>query len=125
MYRTAQILIFLIALLHLYIGWFEVFAWQEKGPAIFSSFPPEIFPLTTQMAANQGLYNVFLAAGLLWSLTIKDRDWARKVATCFLMFVAVAGVFGAMTVAVKVMGFQTVPSVLALILLHLGARKPA
>lgn len=125
MYLAARILIFLIAALHLYIGWFEIFAWQDKGPTVFSSFPPEIFPLTTQMAANQGLYNVFLAAGLLWSLVISDRVWARKIATCFLLFVAIAGVFGAITVAVKVMGFQTVPSVVALVLLHLSARKKA
>lgn len=117
------ILIALIAVLHVYIAWFEIFAWESRGPAVFKSFPPDLFSQTIKMAANQGLYNAFLAAGLFWSLFIKDRAWQRNVAICFLLFVAIAGVFGAVTVAPRILLVQTVPAVLALVLLFLSFRK--
>ncbi|MEM8651724.1 MAG: DUF1304 domain-containing protein, partial [Pseudomonadota bacterium] len=92
------ILIALIALLHAYIAWFEIFAWETRGPNVFTTFPKELFSQTVEMAANQGIYNAFLAAGLIWCLFISDRKWQKNVAVCFLMFVAVAGIFGAATV---------------------------
>jgi len=122
---SALILIALIAFLHVYIAWFEIFAWETRGPVVFSAFPGDLFAQTTQMAANQGLYNVFLAVGLFWSLLIKDRAWQVNVATCFLLFVAIAGIFGAATVSTRILFVQTVPSVIALILLYAGHRKTA
>lgn len=122
MQLASKILIGAIALLHGYIAWFEIFAWESRGPRVFSGFPPELFAQTVEMAANQGIYNSFLAAGLVWALTIRDAGWHRKVATCFLLFVAVAGVFGAATVTVKTLFVQTVPAVAALVLVYL-ARK--
>ena len=119
---VSQALIGLIALLHLYIAWFEIFAWTSRGPNIFSTFPPELFAQTIDMAANQGIYNAFLAAGLIWSFFIGDRKWQANVAACFLIFVAVAGVFGAVTVTSKTLIIQTVPAVLALVLVWLGRR---
>lgn len=119
---VAQLLIALIAALHCYIAWFEAFAWETTGPRVFSSIPADIFPQTTQMAANQGLYNAFLAAGLVWSLIIRDRRWQTNVATCFLVFVAVAGVFGAVTVTMKTLYIQTAPALLSLVLVYLSAR---
>ena len=59
----AMILVMLIAALHFYIAWFEMFAWESRGPKVFSSFPPDLFTPTKAMAANQGLYNAFLAVG--------------------------------------------------------------
>lgn len=118
----AKGLIGLIAVLHTYILWFEMFAWESRGPSIFEDFPADLFAPTTAMAANQGLYNGFLAAGLVWSLTIRDQGWARNVATFFLMCVAVAGVFGAATVSSSIVFVQTVPAALALALLYLGRR---
>lgn len=123
MRTIALLFVALIGLLHIYIAWFEIFAWETRGPAVFSSFPTELFPQTVEMAANQGLYNAFLAVGLFWSLLIKDRTWQVNVATCFLLFVAVAGIFGAATVSTRILFVQTVPSVIALVLLFLG-RKP-
>lgn len=123
MRRIGLILIALIAILHVYIAWFEIFAWESRGPAVFKTIPPELFSQTVNMAANQGLYNAFLAAGLFWSLLIKDQDWQRNVATCFLLFVAIAGVFGAVTVAPRILLVQTVPAVIGLILLNLGSRR--
>lgn len=119
----AKALIALIAALHLFIAWFEIFAWITKGPAIFSSLPAELFAPTVSMAANQGLYNGFLAAGLIWSLTIRDLRWHANVATCFLLFVLVAGVFGAVTVSPKIMIVQSVPALAALAALWLGQRR--
>lgn len=110
----SNILIALIAALHLYILWFEMFAWTSRGPKVFSSFPKDLFEPTKVMAANQGLYNGFLSAGLIWSLLIADPIWQRNVATCFLLFVAVAGVYGWATASRKIIFVQTVPAILAL-----------
>ena len=114
----AKGLIALIAALHLYIMWFEMFAWESRGPQVFGSFPAELFAQTTSMAANQGLYNGFLAAGLIWSLFIAQRDWAGRVATCFLIFVAVAGAYGALSVSGRILMVQTVPAMAALAAVH-------
>lgn len=110
-------LIALLAALHFYIMWFEMFAWERKGPKIFRSLAPELFSQTRAMAANQGLYNGFLAAGLVWSLFIADPSWARHVATFFLLCVAVAGIYGAQTVSKRIVFVQTVPAVVTLITL--------
>ncbi len=123
MQRIGNILIGLIAALHLYIAWFEMFAWTTRGPKVFTSFPPELFEPTVVLAANQGLYNSFLAAGLIWSLLIKDKKWRFNVALCFLSFVAVAGIFGAATASPRILIVQTVPAVIAIAFAYLGYRK--
>ena len=115
----ALILIALIAALHLYILWFEMFAWESRGPKIFRQFSADMFPKTKVMAANQGLYNGFLAAGLIWSLLIGDPAWASHVATFFLVCVLVAGLYGAATASRRILYVQAVPAALALIALHL------
>lgn len=123
MYRIAALVIALIAILHLYIAWFEIFAWTTRGPVVFSSFPPDLFEPTVTLAANQGLYNGFLAAGLIWSLLIRDTQWRINVGACFLLFVAVAGVFGAATASPRILMIQTVPAVIGLALLALAKRR--
>ena len=123
MFKIAAVLIGLIAALHFYIAWFEIFAWVERGPSAFPSLPADLFEPTKAMAANQGIYNAFLGLGLVWSLLIKDVQWRANVATCFLLFVAIAGVFGAFTVSPKILFVQTVPSVIALGLLFLSRRQ--
>lgn len=123
MRKIATISIGLIALLHFYIAWFEMFAWVTRGPEIFTTFPVEMFEPTVSMAANQGLYNGFLAVGLVWSLLIKDAQWRFNVATCFLGFVAVAGIFGAYTVSHTIFFVQTLPAVIAFIFAYLNFRK--
>jgi len=67
MHTAIDILIGLVALLHLYFLWLEMFAWTTRGPKVFRGFPKELFKPTRNMAANQGLYNGFLAAGLIWT----------------------------------------------------------
>lgn len=119
MSTIATILIALVALIHLYILWFEMFAWTTRGPKIFKTFPKDLFEPTKSLAANQGLYNGFLSAGLIWSLIITDPIWAPRIATCFLLFVAIAGIYGAATAARRILYVQTVPAVLALAAVHL------
>ncbi|MGB7241827.1 MAG: DUF1304 domain-containing protein [Sulfitobacter sp.] len=114
MSTLALILIALIAALHLYICWFEMFAWESRGPKIFRDFPAELFKPTVPMAANQGLYNSFLAAGLIWSLLISDPDWSARIALFFLICVAVAGLYGAATASKRILYVQTVPAMAAI-----------
>ncbi|MGH1491359.1 MAG: DUF1304 domain-containing protein [Acidimicrobiales bacterium] len=118
-------LIAVIAILHLYIAWFEIFAWTEVGPDVFSMFEPELFADTIDLAANQGVYNLFLAAGLIWSLFISDPQWRFRVAICFLGFVAIAGIAAAVTLEIGSGLPQLVPSLLALAVTVLGHRGQA
>ena len=111
----AKLLVGLIALEHLYILYLEMFAWITKGPKVFKgSLPPEMFPPTRVLAANQGLYNGFLAAGLIWSLLIADPAWQANVATFFLGCVAIAGLYGAATASRRIFFVQALPALLAL-----------
>lgn len=114
----AIILIACVALIHGYIMWFEMFAWEARGPKVFRSFPKDLFAPTKTMAANQGLYNGFLAAGLIWSL-VADRSYAGDLATFFLLCVAMAGLYGAATVSRSIAYAQTGPAVAALLALYL------
>lgn len=69
----AQILIGLVALEHVYIMWMEMFAWESAGKRTFKKvLPEELFKSTQGLAANQGLYNGFLAGGLIWTFFISD-----------------------------------------------------
>lgn len=119
MHVVAQILTALVALIHIYILWFEMFSWTKRGPKVFKSFPKELFESTKPMAANQGLYNGFLAAGLIWSFLIQDAVWQDKVALFFLSCVAVAGIYGALTAERKIFFVQSLPALLAIALLLL------
>lgn len=118
-------LIAVIAILHLYIAWFELFAWTEVGPDVFSSLDPDLFAETVDLAANQGVYNLFLAAGLIWSLVISDPEWRFRVAICFLGFVAIAGIAAAVTLEIGNGLPQLVPAVLALVSTVLDRRSHA
>ena len=125
MRKLGLALVALIAALHFYIAWFEMFAWTSRGPKVFTTFPPELFAQTVQLAANQGIYNAFLGAGLVWSLLIKDAKWQFNVAACFLTFVAIAGVVAAVTVAIKSGVPQFIPAVIALMLLAASRKRNA
>ncbi len=91
MQLAANIFIAIVAIEHLYILWLEMFVWTTKGRKVFRSIPPDMFEKTKTMAANQGLYNGFLAAGLIWSLLIRDTTWQYYVAAFFLSCVIIAG----------------------------------
>jgi putative membrane protein len=112
----ASILVGLVALEHIYILILEMFMWDTKGRQVFKgAMPDALFSQTKTMAANQGLYNGFLAAGLIWSLMISDVEWSRNVATFFLGCVIVAGIYGGLTASKKIIYVQALPAVLALV----------
>lgn len=116
MRTAAEILIGVIALLHLYFLVLEMFLWTKpKGLATFSNTAAEA-EATKSLAANQGLYNGFLVAGLVWSLLATDPV-AYRTGVFFLGCVIVAGVFGAVTAIRKILYIQAMPAVIALVLL--------
>ncbi len=112
-----SVLVGSVAFLHLYFLWFEMFAWTTKGPKIFRNFPKELFEPTKSMAANQGLYNGFLAAGLIWTFFIEDVIWKNHISLFFLGCVAVAGIYGALSVSKKIFYIQAMPALIAIALI--------
>ncbi len=117
--KTALIL--LVAVEHLYILWIEMFAWETAGKKAFGgSLPDHLFAPTRKLAANQGLYNGFLAAGLIWSVLIGDAAWSQHVAVFFLCCVITAAVYGAATASRKILFVQGLPAIVALAVLLLG-----
>ncbi len=110
----SEILISLVAILHIYILWLEMFAWTTRGRKVFRSIAPDLFEKTKVLAANQGLYNGFLAAGLVWSLLISDMAWSGNVACFFLGCVMIAGIYGALTAQKSILFVQTIPAGIAI-----------
>jgi putative membrane protein len=115
----AKIIVAIVALLHLYFLWLEMFAWTTRAKKVFRQFPEHLFEPTKTLAANQGLYNGFLSAGLLWSLIITDPIWQIYVALFFLGCVAVAGIYGAATASKKIFTVQALPALIGIVLLLL------
>ena len=101
-----KIIIGIVAFVHIYILWMEMFAWTTRGKKVFKNFPEDLFEKTKALAANQGLYNGFLAAGLIWSLLIKDIQWAENVSIFFLSCILVASIYGAFTADKKIFFVQ-------------------
>lgn len=117
----ADILTALVAIEHVYILWMEMFAWETAGKRTFgSSMPAELFKPTKKMAANQGLYNGFLAAGLIWSFFISDGVWAGNVRLFFLGCVVVAGTYGALTASRKIWVVQALPALISIVFVLLS-----
>lgn len=114
----ANVLIGVVAVLHLYFMYLEMIAWdQPLGRKTFGT-SAEFATASKALAANQGLYNGFLVAGLVWGLYLGDGGYAVKV--FFLACVIVAGVFGAATVSKRILLVQALPAALALIALWAG-----
>ena len=115
----AKIFVAIVALEHFYILWLEMFAWTTRGRKVFTSLSGDLFEKTKVLAANQGLYNGFLAAGLTWSLIIQDPIWSKNVAIFFISCIIVAGVYGASTAHKSILYKQALPAIAALALLLL------
>lgn len=115
MQLLAHLLTGLVAVIHMYILWLEMFAWTTRGRKVFKTLPQDLFEPTRVLAANQGLYNGFLAAGLTWTFFISDPEWQIRVRLFFLVCVAVAGLYGAYSADRKILMVQTVPAVLAIV----------
>lgn len=114
---VAKTLIALIALEHIYFMYFEMFAWETIGKKTFKSLPEHLFTPTKALAANQGLYNGFLSAGLIWTFFISDTKWSENIALFFLACVAIAGIYGAITASKRIFFVQALPALLAIICL--------
>jgi putative membrane protein len=108
-------LLSIVIIEHLYFLYLEMFAWETRGKVAFKgALPSDLFSTTKKMAANQGLYNGFLAAGLIWTLFISDPVWQKNIAIFFLSCVAVAGIYGGWSVNKKIFYLQGIPALLAL-----------
>ena len=120
MLLLANVLVVVVAVLHVYFLVLEMFLWTK--PLGLKTFRNSIEKATDSavLAANQGLYNGFLAAGLIWGLVHGNAAFAFQIKTFFLLCVIVAGAYGAATVSRRILYVQAAPAVLALILLWLA-----
>ena len=116
---AADIAVALVALLHVYFLVLEMFLWDKPTGLRTFGHSAEHAAASKVLAANQGLYNGFLAAGLVWGLTLGSAGTAVKV--FFLACVIVAGVYGAATASRKILFVQALPAAIALVLV-LAAR---
>ena len=120
MSAIANILVALVAALHVYFLTLEMFFWTKPlGLKTFRN-TPEKAQDSAVLAANQGLYNGFLAAGLVWGLMQPNAVFAFQIKVFFLACVVVAGVYGAATVSRRILLVQAAPAALALVLLWLA-----
>ncbi len=116
----ANLLVALVALLHVYFLTLEMFLWTKPlGLKTFRQTEEKARD-SAVLAANQGLYNGFLAAGLVWGLVQGNPAFAFQIKTFFLVCVIVAGIYGAATVSRRIVYVQAAPAVLGLILLWLA-----
>lgn len=116
---AASAMIVVVAGLHLCFLVLEMFLWQTPfGRRTFRT-TAEAAASSAVLAANQGLYNGFFAAGLLWALIFMGVGGGRPVITFFLACVVAAGIYGAATVSRRILVIQSVPAAIALILLWL------
>jgi putative membrane protein len=111
----ATTLIGLVAVLHIGFLWLEMFGWTTVGRRVFRGYSKSFFDDTKVLAANQGLYNGFLAAGLIWALLINDAVWKENVASFFLTCVMIAGFYGGVTASRQIILVQSVPAILGLV----------
>ncbi len=112
---AANVVIAIVALLHAWFLVLEMFLWDKPYGRRTFGMSAEKAAATKSLAMNQGLYNGFLAAGLLWGLVMGPAGYGIKV--FFLVCVVVAGVFGAITASRKILWVQAVPACVALGLL--------
>jgi putative membrane protein len=120
MNAIANILVALVAVLHVYFLSLEMFFWTKPlGLKVFRNSPEKAAD-SAVLAANQGLYNGFLAAGLVWGLLQPNASFAFQIKIFFLLCVVVAGLYGAATVSRKILFVQAAPAALALVILWLA-----
>jgi putative membrane protein len=115
---VANILIGLVAFLHVYFLVLEMFLWDTPYGRRTFNLTPDFAAASKVLAANQGLYNGFLATGLIWGLSLGIAGVAIK--TFFLVCVVVAGVYGGYSVNRRIFFVQAIPAIIALVVLHLS-----
>ena len=99
----SKVLVGLVALAHIYFCYIEMFAWESRGPEVFTFMEPALFPPTAG-----------LAGGVIWSLLISAQDWQRNVALYFLICVLAAGLYGALILPTTLY-VQAIPAALAIV----------
>ncbi|OKO73224.1 membrane protein [Bradyrhizobium sp. AS23.2] len=120
MILIANVLVALVAALHAYFLILEMFLWDKPpGLKVFRN-TPEKAEITKVLAGNQGLYNGFLAAGLIWGLVHANPAFAFQIKAFFLLCVIVAGAYGAATVSTRILIVQALPAAIALVALFLA-----
>lgn len=110
-----RILIALVALLHFYFMILEMFLWTKPWGLKTFRQSLEHAQISAPLAANQGLYNGFLAAGLVWALVHPNPDFAKQLAIFFLSCVICAAIYGAYSVSMRILLIQGLPALLALL----------
>jgi len=115
---ASTIFVFLVAILHLGFLIIEMFLWTKPFGRRTFNLTPEFAQASKTLAMNQGLYNGFLAAGLIWSLFLGTNGYEVKI--FFLLCVIIAGIFGGFTASRRILWIQTLPAVIALILVFLS-----
>jgi len=118
MSTAANVVVALIGLLHVYILVLEMFLWEKPAGLRAFGQTPQAAAASKVLAANQGLYNGFLAAGLFWGLTLGAAGTGVKV--FFLLCVLVAGLYGAATASRRILFVQAVPAAVGLALVMLA-----
>jgi putative membrane protein len=116
----AAVMVILVGVLHLYILVLEMFWWRTPRGLRSFGMTQEVADSSAKLAANQGLYNGFLAAGLLWGLLAYGVVGGRAILTFFLACVIVAGLYGGFTVNRRIILIQSVPAAVALVLVWLS-----
>ncbi|RBR23273.1 uncharacterized protein FIESC28_04015 [Fusarium coffeatum] len=109
-----------VGALHSYILWLEMFAWTSPRGRRTFKLTPEFAEQTKTMAANQGLYNGFLSAGLIWSLLHPNPVFAKQLQIFFNGCVVLAGAYGGATANKRILYVQAAPAAVALGLVLLG-----
>jgi putative membrane protein len=115
---AANVVVALVALIHVYILVLEMFLWTKPAGLRAFGLTPEKAADSRVLAANQGLYNGFLAAGLLWGLSLGAAGTGVKV--FFLLCVLVAGLYGAATASRRILYVQALPAAIGLALIALS-----
>ena len=110
----ANVLVALVALLHLVFLVLEMFLWTKPFGRRTFGLTAELAEASAKLAANQGLYNGFLAAGLIWALT-EPRLFALPLSLFFLLCVLIAGIYGGFTANRRIWLIQALPAALALV----------
>jgi putative membrane protein len=124
MRNAADVLVAIVAVEHVWFLVLEMFLWQKPFGLKTFRHTPDRAQVTAVLAANQGLYNGFLAAGLVWSLFAMSPTESFHLQTFFLTCVAVAGIYGGLTASRSILYLQALPGLLGLVVLW-GFRVPA
>jgi putative membrane protein len=114
---VANIVVAIVALLHVWFLILEMFLWTKPTGLRTFGNTIERAADSAVLAANQGLYNGFLAAGLIWGLIYPDPAVALHIKTFFLLCVIAAGIYGAWSVSLRILIIQALPALVALVLL--------